>query len=100
MPASASASVATFTTRLSTVSASNLPNGVCAHPTMLAVMVVLPVLVRTILYPIGKNTSRRFQRFHRLRAHGGYAGPVAGADIRRRPKPGAADRQHIRLGQQ
>src|SRR5688572_23021869 len=39
MPASASASVATFTTRLSTVSASNFPNGVCAHPTMLAVIV-------------------------------------------------------------
>ena len=44
-PASASASVATLTTRLSTVSASNLPNGVCAHPTMLAVMVFLPVSV-------------------------------------------------------
>src|SRR6266436_3974984 len=41
-PASASASLATPTTRLSTVSVSNLPNGVCAHPTMLAVMVVLP----------------------------------------------------------
>jgi hypothetical protein len=38
MPASASASLATFTTRLSTVSASNFPKGVCAHPTMLAVM--------------------------------------------------------------
>jgi len=42
MPASASASFATLTTRLSTVSVSNFPNGVCAHPTMLAVMVVLP----------------------------------------------------------
>src|SRR5258706_10029752 len=42
MPASVSASFATRTTRLSTVSVSNLPNGVCAHPTMLAVMVVLP----------------------------------------------------------
>src|SRR5467141_5449392 len=41
-PASASASLATRTTRLSTVSVSNLPNGVCSHPTMLAVMVVLP----------------------------------------------------------
>src|SRR5262249_56771528 len=38
MPASASASLATLTTRLSTVSASNFPKGVCAHPTMLAVM--------------------------------------------------------------
>jgi hypothetical protein len=28
--------------RLSTVSVSNLPNGVCAHPTMLAVMVSSP----------------------------------------------------------
>jgi hypothetical protein len=27
-----------LTTRLSTVSVSNFPNGVCAHPTMLAVM--------------------------------------------------------------
>src|SRR3569832_2863578 len=41
MPASASASLAPRTTRLSTVSASNLPKGVCAHPTMLAVMLVL-----------------------------------------------------------
>jgi hypothetical protein len=41
MPASASASLATRTTRLSMVSVSSLPNGVCAHPTMLAVMVVL-----------------------------------------------------------
>src|SRR5580704_8518335 len=38
IPASASASLATLTTRLSTVSVSNLPKGVCAHPTMLAVM--------------------------------------------------------------
>src|SRR5450756_398796 len=41
MPASAIASVATRTTRLATVSVSSLPKGVCAHPTMLAVMVVL-----------------------------------------------------------
>src|ERR1700733_3106983 len=41
MPASLRASLATLTTRLSTVSVSNLPKGVCAQPTMLAVMVVL-----------------------------------------------------------
>src|ERR1700748_2253584 len=40
-PACASASFATLMTRLSTVSVSNLPKGVCAHPTMLAVMVAL-----------------------------------------------------------
>jgi hypothetical protein len=34
--------LATRVTRLSTVSVSNLPNGVCAHPTMLAVMVFSP----------------------------------------------------------
>src|SRR4051812_35461332 len=45
IPASASASFATLTTRLSTVSVSNFPNGVCAHPTMLAVMVVLLFVV-------------------------------------------------------
>src|SRR5205823_10289267 len=95
MPASASASVATLTTRLSTVSVSNLPNGVCAHPTMLAVMVVLPVPVRLVC-----NLSLgRFQRFHRPRAHGGYAGPVARPDIRRRAEPGTADRHDIRLSQ-
>ena len=41
----------------------------------------------------------RFQRFHRPRAHGGYAGPVAGPDIRRRAEPGTAHRHDIRLGQ-
>src|SRR5215831_5567367 len=38
MPASAMASLATRTTRLSTVSASSLPNGVWAQPMMQAVM--------------------------------------------------------------
>jgi hypothetical protein len=49
MPASVIASLATLTTRLSTVSVSNLPNGVCAHPTMLAVMTGLLDLLNDLL---------------------------------------------------
>src|SRR5260370_34506395 len=56
MPASASASTATPTTRLSTVSVSNLPNGVCAHPTMLAVMVFSFFLGGVVTYRRGYFT--------------------------------------------
>src|SRR5258708_30573209 len=63
MPASASASVATRTTRLSTVSVSNFPNGVCAHPTMLAVMVALPVLFGSICNPSAAILHAGFSDF-------------------------------------
>src|SRR5690242_10722292 len=94
MPASDSASFATLTTRLSTVSASNFPNGVCAHPTMLAVMVIsLGTWVRCSLF------RDRFQRFHASLADGSYAGPVSGPDLGRRTEPGTTDGDHIGFGQ-
>src|SRR5258707_5946634 len=64
MPASASASVATLTTRLSTVSVSNFPNGVCAQPTMLAVMVVLPELAGVVVAYIEAGFSDFMARWH------------------------------------
>src|SRR6201994_3545155 len=42
MPGTARGWLGSLTRRLSTVSVSNFPNGVCAHPTMLAVMTDLP----------------------------------------------------------
>src|ERR1700750_2234220 len=63
MPASASASLATFTTRLSTVSASNLPKGVWAHPTMLAGMAFLPKLVGRICSLSDGGLHGRFSDF-------------------------------------
>src|SRR6202012_3189717 len=57
MPASANASLATLVTRLSTVSASNFPNGVCAHPTMLAVMSDLPKTVGCVVAYLGTTFS-------------------------------------------
>src|ERR1700730_2884660 len=99
MPASASASLATRTTRLSTVSVSNLPNGVCAHPTMLAVMVVLPIVLRIAFTLSGGIVHSRSERFHRPIAYGCYAFPIAGPDIRRRAQPGAADRDDVSLAQ-
>ena len=48
MPASASAPLATRTIRLSTVSPSSLPNGVCAQPTMQPVMTASIAEIRSL----------------------------------------------------
>src|ERR1700719_3101892 len=88
MPASASASLATLTTRLSTVSASNFPNGVCAHPTMLAVMADLP----RVYWLRCSLSGVAFQRFHASLADGSYAGPIAGPDLGGWTQPGPGDR--------
>src|SRR5258707_2913377 len=77
MPACASASVATLTTRLSTVSVSNFPNGVCAQPTMLAVMVVLPELAGVVVAYIEAGFSDFMARSHMAGMPAQLSGPIS-----------------------